>query len=74
MNSQLQDVSYVSAVTVPEDTMCYEFDELYWQDRAEQARKAMEKVKQSKPQAETAAPAKPALPDKETEVKVPVPA
>jgi hypothetical protein len=73
MNSQLQDVSYVSAVTVPEDTMCYEFDELYWQDRAEQARKAMEKVKESK-QAGTAVPARPASPEKETEVKVPVPA
>jgi hypothetical protein len=54
----------------PEDTMCYEFDELYWQDRAEQARKAMEKAKESiRPG--TAAPAKQVAPEKETEVPVP---
>jgi hypothetical protein len=58
---------------VPEDTMCYEFDEFTWQDRAEQARKAMEKARESKQPAQTA-PAKPVAPEKQTEVKVPVPA
>ncbi len=50
--------------------MCYELDEFYWRDRAEEARKAMEKAKDSKKPAETAAPAKP----EKTETKVPVPA
>jgi hypothetical protein len=53
--------------------MCYEFDEFTWQDRAEQARKAMEKARESKQPAQTA-PAKPVAPEKQTEVKVPVPA
>lgn len=52
--------------------MCYELDELYWHQRAEQARKAMEKAEELKRQA--AVPAEPATPEKKPEVKVPVPA
>jgi len=51
--------------------MCYEIDELYWRERSEQLRRAMEKTEEPK---KTTAPAKPASPEKETEVKVPVPA
>jgi len=54
--------------------MCYEIDELYWQRRAEQVRRAMEKTEELKEQSKTTAPAKPASPVKEPEVKVPVPA
>jgi len=54
--------------------MCYEIDELYWRERSEQLRRAMEKTEELKKQAKTTAPAKPASPEKETEVKVPVPA
>ena len=54
--------------------MCYEFEDLYWSRRAEQMRKEMEKAQELNKQAKTGVPAKPASPDKEIEVKVPVPA
>ena len=54
--------------------MCYEIDELYWRQRAEEMRRAMEKTEQLKKQTPTTAPAKPASPEKKPEVKVPVPA
>jgi hypothetical protein len=73
MNPQFAGSTLRIGCHFPEDIMCYEFDELYWQDRAEQARKAMEKARESKQPVGTA-PAKPTSPDKETEVKVLVPA
>jgi hypothetical protein len=54
--------------------MCYEIDELYWRQRAEEVRRALEKTEELKRQTTTTAPAKPASPGKKTEVKVPVPA
>ncbi|HEY6721771.1 MAG TPA: hypothetical protein VI363_09060 [Burkholderiales bacterium] len=54
--------------------MCYEIDELYWRQRAEEVRRALEKTEELKKQSKTTAPAKPASPQKKTEVKEPVPA
>ncbi|HMH17058.1 MAG TPA: hypothetical protein VK572_02815 [Burkholderiales bacterium] len=51
--------------------MCYEIDELYWRQRAEEVRRALEKTEELKKQTRTTAPAKPASPEKKTEVKVP---
>jgi hypothetical protein len=64
-----EDISHTSG-----GTMCYEIDELYWRQRAEEVRRALEKTEELKRQTTTTAPAKPASPGKKTEVKVPVPA
>ena len=64
-----EDISHSSG-----GTMCYEIDELYWRQRAEEVRRALEKTEELKKQSKTAAPAKPASPQRKTEVKEPVPA
>jgi len=53
--------------------MCYEFERLYWLQRAEEARKEMERAEKLKKE-EKPVPAKPASGDSESGTRVPVPA
>ena len=54
--------------------MCYEFDRLYWLQRAEEVRREMQKAEEAKKQTRPSAPAKPAASEPETGTQVPVPA
>jgi hypothetical protein len=45
--------------------MCYEFERLYWQKRAEQLRQEIEQAEEMKKRAGNAAPAKSAEPEPE---------
>jgi hypothetical protein len=43
--------------------MCYEFERLYWQKRAEEFRQEIAQAEEKKKQAGKASPAKPAAPE-----------
>ncbi|MGB5081511.1 MAG: hypothetical protein WBO23_12295 [Burkholderiales bacterium] len=53
--------------------MCYEFDRLYWLQRAAEVRREMEKAEKAKKE-EKPVPAKSATGDSESGTQVPVPA
>ncbi|MEX2164317.1 MAG: hypothetical protein WD823_08750 [Sulfuricaulis sp.] len=54
--------------------MCYEFERLYWQKRAEEFRQEIEQAEEKKKQAGNVAPAKPAAPESNITLPEPVPA
>lgn len=54
--------------------MCYEFERLYWQKRAEQLRQEIEQAEEKKQRAGNASPAKPAAPESNVVLPEPVPA
>jgi len=53
--------------------MCYEFERLYWLQRAEQIRREQEKAKKSSKTDEDKVPPKPSAPDTAVEQGEPVP-